>query len=582
MIKKASRLNTLNSNKYRNAMAGNTPSADVPDAPTSVSAADVGTGRAFNNGAATVSFTPAATGGSAASFTATSTPGGFYATGASSPITVTGLQSGISYTFKVVANNASGSSAPSPASSSITATTVPSAPTIGTPTVATGQPYTGSAGVSVAFTAPSSSGGKSITSYIATSSSSNTGSGSSSPVSVSDTVGTSRTYTVTATNANGTSTASSASSSVTPASVPQAPTLGTVTVASTTSVSIPFTAGATGGASISSYTITSSPALSLSYTVGSSPVTVTGTFAPSTAYTFTMTATNAEGTSASSNTSNAVTPLPAISDNFARVTTGGLGTSSSGAPWTAIKGTWVANNGVAQTSDAATNNSIATVNLGSPLVTVTATTTSLGAGIAFMVQDANNWWAAAGIENDSYTYAYTYAYTYSGTSTRGTGIYYYTYTTSSYTYTYSTPIYDSYTGGYYYHYGTGTGFTTTGPNGPYQYYATYYYSGTAYASPAPSPLAVTQYYLNLYQSVAGTVSTLATTAATALINSLKVVVHGTTVTATGYSDGAFNVVAATNSATAATPTGNLHGIILTSSTQNQGNSIGPFSAVVTN
>ena len=32
--------------------------ADVPNAPTSVSAADVGTARAYNNGAATVSFTP--------------------------------------------------------------------------------------------------------------------------------------------------------------------------------------------------------------------------------------------------------------------------------------------------------------------------------------------------------------------------------------------------------------------------------------------------------------------------------------------------------------------------------------------
>ena len=38
---------------------------DVPDAPSAPSATDVGTSRALNNGAATVSFTPAPTGGAA-------------------------------------------------------------------------------------------------------------------------------------------------------------------------------------------------------------------------------------------------------------------------------------------------------------------------------------------------------------------------------------------------------------------------------------------------------------------------------------------------------------------------------------
>jgi hypothetical protein len=191
-------------------------SREVPGAPTIGTATDVGTARAFNNGAATVTFTaPAFDGGlPITGYTVTSSPGGFTGTGASSPITVTGLQSGTSYTFTVVATNSRGNSSPSAASNSITATTVPQAPTIGTAT----DGGTGST-VSVAFTG-NATGGKAITTYTATSSPGGlTGTGASSPITVSGlTAGTAYTFTVTATNANGTSTASAASNSVTPAS----------------------------------------------------------------------------------------------------------------------------------------------------------------------------------------------------------------------------------------------------------------------------------------------------------------------------------------------------------------------------
>lgn len=184
----------------------------APAAPIIGTATNVGTGRAFNNGAATVTFTPGA-GATATSFTATSSPGGFTATGASSPLTVTGLQSGVSYTFTVTATNAAGTSPASAASNSITATTVPQAPTIGTAT----DGGTGTT-VSVAFTA-GATGGSAITGFTATSSpGSITGTGASSPITVSGlTTGTAYTFTVTATNANGTSLASAASNSVTPA-----------------------------------------------------------------------------------------------------------------------------------------------------------------------------------------------------------------------------------------------------------------------------------------------------------------------------------------------------------------------------
>jgi hypothetical protein len=86
----------------------------VPDAPTDVSAT-AGTGEA------TVSFTaPINDGGSPITgYTVTSSPGGFTASGASSPITVTGL-SGISYTFTVVATNIAGDSVASVPSNSVT------------------------------------------------------------------------------------------------------------------------------------------------------------------------------------------------------------------------------------------------------------------------------------------------------------------------------------------------------------------------------------------------------------------------------------------------------------------------------
>ena len=277
---------------------------DVPDAPTIGAATNVGTSRAYNNGSATVAFTAAATGGTPASYTATSTPGSFTASGAGSPLTVTGLQSATSYTFAVTGTNTSATGPASSASSSITATTVPAAPTMGTPTVASAQAYSGSANVSVPFTA-GATGGAAISSYTVTSSSGTTGSSSSSPITISDTVGTARTYTVTATNTNGTSAASSASASTTPLSVPQAPTIGTVTLSGTTA-SVPFTANATGGAAVSTYTATSSPG-GLTGT-GSTPISVTGLTA-GTAYTFTVTATNSQGTSAASSASNSVTPV---------------------------------------------------------------------------------------------------------------------------------------------------------------------------------------------------------------------------------------------------------------------------------
>ena len=88
--------------------------------------------------------------------------------------------------------------------------------------------------------------------------------------------------------------------------VPGAPTIGTA-IAGNAQASVAFTAPASdGGSAITGYTATSSPG-GLTGTGSASPITLTG-LTIGTAYTFTVTATNANGTSPASSASNSVTP----------------------------------------------------------------------------------------------------------------------------------------------------------------------------------------------------------------------------------------------------------------------------------
>jgi hypothetical protein len=83
--------------------------SDPPGSPTAVSVAAGATA-----GTAVVSFAPPSSSGSSdiTGYTVTVNPGGITATGASSPITVTGLAPATAYTYGVVANSADGGSAP--------------------------------------------------------------------------------------------------------------------------------------------------------------------------------------------------------------------------------------------------------------------------------------------------------------------------------------------------------------------------------------------------------------------------------------------------------------------------------------
>jgi hypothetical protein len=113
-------------------------------------------------------------------------------------------------------------------------------------------------------------------------------------------------YRVSAINAVGTGTASSAASA-TSTTVPETPFITGVSVLGSTQVSLSF-AAASGGKTITSLNIASSPSLSLSYSGTTSPRTVTASYAVNQAYTFTISATNANGTGGTSSASSSVTP----------------------------------------------------------------------------------------------------------------------------------------------------------------------------------------------------------------------------------------------------------------------------------
>jgi len=199
----------------------------APAAPIMGTATNVGTNIAYNNGTATISFTPGSgSGGLAGSYALVSSPGGLTATGATSPITITGLTPATLYTFSLSATNGFGTTNAAFASNSITATTLPQAPTIGTATA------TGTSGqISLTFTA-GANGGSSITNYSYSTDGTNYTSLSPAQTSSPLTIGgltnnQAITIRIKAINANGSSIASSASNSVTPVA-PKA-TGGTIT-----------------------------------------------------------------------------------------------------------------------------------------------------------------------------------------------------------------------------------------------------------------------------------------------------------------------------------------------------------------
>ncbi len=220
-----------------------TPQA-VPGAPT-ISALGVG------NGSLTLSFTPGFNGGGAISSYQYQLNGGAWVTanGTSSPITITGLASGTTYSVALRAVNASGPGAASAPASATTPAT-PGAPTV-TSVVAGDQTAT------VNFT-PGTTGGAPINhyQYQTTSGGSWTDvSASASPVVITGlTNGVTYNVSIRAVNSAGTG-AASTPTAVTPATVPGAPTIvGNTVAGSNQQLSAAFTAPlGDGGSPITGY-----------------------------------------------------------------------------------------------------------------------------------------------------------------------------------------------------------------------------------------------------------------------------------------------------------------------------------------
>lgn len=186
--------------------------------------------------------------------------------------------------------------------------TVPDAPT-------NVQVARSAANIAVSFDAPANDGGDPIIEYMVTASNGATATGASSPITVPGLVlGTSYTFTVHATNDIGDSVESTASAAIIPATVPAAPTIASASIEDSQSV-VAFTPGDTGGLPIDSYTITAKDTI----VTANGGQTATGTASPilvpglvnGDAYTFSVVATNAVGSSAPSGSSALVIPQPA-------------------------------------------------------------------------------------------------------------------------------------------------------------------------------------------------------------------------------------------------------------------------------
>jgi hypothetical protein len=279
----------------------------APGAPTVVTAA------VTDAEEVTVSFTaPASDGGSnITGYTVTSNPaGGIDENAGSTSLShiVGNLKNGTAYKFTVTATNAKGLSTSSKPSNKVTTWSVPKKPAITSLTA-------GNAKVTVKFTAPKSNGVGAVTVYTVASNPAGGNDDSAGSTLLTHTVnsltnGTPYTFTVKASNAVGTST-SHPSRAITPATVPDAPSIGTVTAGNkqATVNFTPLTASQDGGDPVTSYIVTPYIGATAGKTTSGqhSPIIVKG-LTSGTAYTFTVSAKNKMGTGAASNASSSVTP----------------------------------------------------------------------------------------------------------------------------------------------------------------------------------------------------------------------------------------------------------------------------------
>ncbi|HUR58776.1 MAG TPA: putative Ig domain-containing protein, partial [Opitutaceae bacterium] len=283
-----------------------TQSFSIVIASTVSTAPIIGSGTA-GNGQATIAFTPPASNGGSAitSYAATCTPGLFSANGAASPITVSGLTNGVTYSCSVTATNSMGTSA---ASGTVSVTPV-AAP------VFTSAPPAGGT-FNVAYSHTFAANGSPVPTFSVTSGTLPGGlslNGASGALTGTPTATGTFTGVVTASNSAGTAT--QAFSIAIAASVPGAPAIGTATPGNS-QATITFTPpGANGGAAITAYTATCNPG-ALTGSSAASPVVVSA-LTNGVSYTCSVQANNSAGASAASGT---VTVTPGVAPSITSAT----------------------------------------------------------------------------------------------------------------------------------------------------------------------------------------------------------------------------------------------------------------------
>lgn len=291
----------------------------VPDAPTGVTASP-------SNSDALVSWTaPFSEGSPITSYTvyiynATTSALVGSVTGISPTATsalITGLTNGVSYDFTVSATNADGEGPQSLPSSASTPSSVSGVPTGVTATA-------GNAQATISWTPPTDNGGIPITSYNiyvynATTSAfvAEVTGVTSNPATITGlTNGVSYNFDVTAVNADGESAPSAPSNTVTPSTVPGAPTAVTSSEGSSSNINVSWTAPASnGGSALTSYNIYVYNATNTTLveeitglSAASTTASITG-LTIGTSYDFTVSAVNANGEGVQSAPSNATTLL---------------------------------------------------------------------------------------------------------------------------------------------------------------------------------------------------------------------------------------------------------------------------------
>jgi titin len=258
-------------------------------------------------------------------------------------ITVTGLTNGTSYIFRLAATTSVGTGSYSAASTAVTPRVTAAAPTA----------VTGAAGnttVALTWVAPSANGGASITDYVIQVSSdagsswnvfSDATSALASALVTGLTNGTNYTFRVAAVNNVGVGAYSNASASVTPFTIPGAPS-NVAGTAGSGSVALSWDAPVSdGGALISDYTVQYSSNSGTTWTTFSraasatTALTVTGLSA-GVGYVFRIAAINSAGSGAYSATSSSVTPVSTLNPPAGLV--GSAGVASVALTWAAPVG----------------------------------------------------------------------------------------------------------------------------------------------------------------------------------------------------------------------------------------------------